>query len=257
MLVNNSTLEAVLVEDDESAQQVVHKLLSDYPRVELVEVFPNSKEALQFLDEHPVDLLFLAINLPDINGFQLLERLDKDYPVIFTTVDINHAISSFEYNVIDFLQKPINSDHFERAVNRAIQRLSLHNCGENHKRSCPLRINLPIGACGMPIEIDRILFIQSWGNYVKIHMEDEAMIVSLSTQKVLEMLPSSQFVRVHRSYIVNKDWVRSCNTKELIIDCDSVEMNTIPIGVSYRQSIREKLEIDESTSPSPSKGGEF
>jgi len=244
MLENNSTLEAVLVEDDESAQHVIHKLISDYPRLKLVEVFSNSSEAIQFLNEHPVDLLFLAINLPGINGFQLLDSLDKTYPVIFTTVDINHAIASFEYNVIDFLRKPINSVHFERAVNRALERLIPSHCGRIHEKHCPLRINLPIGACGMPIDIDRILFIQSWGNYVKIHMEDEAMIVSLSTQKVLEMLPPSQFVRVHRSYIVNKDRVRSCNPKELIIDCDSVEMNTIPIGVSYKQSIREKLEIN-------------
>ena len=234
----------ILIENEESSQHVIHELISHYPQFELVGVFSGAEEAVKFLNQNPVDFTFLSINLPDFNGYQLLYTADKPFPISYTVSNIMRISSILDYSVIDFLRKPVEAARFKEAIHRALEKIALQNCNQFQEKHCPLRINLPIGACGMPIDIDQILFIQSWGNYVKIYMEDETMIVSLSTQKVLEMLPSSQFMRVHRSYIVNKDRVLYCSPKELTMDCDTVEMNTVPVGISYRQSIREKLEID-------------
>lgn len=229
-------IKTILVENDESAQLAVRKLISGYSQIDLVKVLSSNDEAIQFLNQNSVDLLLLAVNLPEINAFELLDQLDTPYPVIFVTSDIKQAFHSFDYNVIDFLEKPVHPIYFDRAVNRALERLSSNNCDQSQERGCPLKLNLLNGECDMPVDIDLILFIQSWGNYVKLYMENETRIVSLSTQKLLEILPSSQFVRVHRSFIVNRFRVDSCSYKELIVGC-----TTIPIGISFRQSIKEKL----------------
>ena len=239
-------IKTILVESDETARLAARRMISRYSRLELVKVFTNGKEAIQYLSEHFVDLLFLAVNLSDINAFQLLDKVKVPYPVIFTTADVKHAFYSFEYNVVDFLKKPINPDHFDRAVHRAMEKSILHNQVHSQDKKSPQMIEFPVGTCTVSVELDRILFLQSFGNYVKICADNQTVVASLSTQKVLEMLPPSQFLRVHRSFIVNKHKITSCDSKEL-----TVGRNTIPIGISYRQSIKEKLGVTLNSKQSP------
>lgn len=229
-------IKTILVENDESAQLIARELISGYSRLELVKVFSCAKEAIQYLKENTVDLLFLAVNLPDITAFQLLDKVKIPYPVIFTSADVKQAFHSFKYNVVDFLKKPINPDRFDKAINRAVEQSTLQNQIQDQNNESSKIIKFPVGTCQVPVELDRILFLQSFGNYVKISADNQTVIASLSTQKVMEMLPASQFIRVHRSFIVNKNRVVSYNSKELIVGC-----NTIPIGISFWQSIKEKL----------------
>lgn len=240
MNAENDILKVVLVEDDKALQLEIQKLMSHYPEFELVGFFSSTKEGVKFLNESHVDFVLLSIRFPDFDGYQLLYTANKTHPMFYSASNIMRVTSILDYSVIDFVRKPIKASRFEKAINRGLEKLKSENDDQRQDEECTQIMHFPIGKCMIPINLNHICFIESLGNYVKICGEKKVAIVSLSTQKVMDMLPSSQFMRVHRSFIVNENRVISCDNKEVTL-CT----RTVPVGISYRQSIREKLEIGE------------
>jgi len=185
------------------------------------------------LDNQSIDLLFLDINLPGISGIEFLDSLENQPPVIFTTAYAAYAAVSFEYNVIDYLLKPITEDHFNRAVQRAVNKQFAENSKQPIMEAELLgSVDIPIGSDSVPIEVNKITYLQSWGNYVKVFTTEKMVLASISTQGLLDILPHNKFIRVHKSFTINRDFVTSLNQKEIVITS-----NVIPIGISYRQSV--------------------
>lgn len=227
-------LKCLVVEDERPAQWVLMHFIEITDFLELITCVSDAREAKQIIESQKVDLLFLDINLPGISGIELLNSLDEQPPVIFTTAYASYAAVSFDYNVIDYLLKPISQEHFDRAVKRAIDKKNAEIAKiPLESEIFPALIDIPIGVDSVQVDINLIIYLQSWGNYVKVFTTEKMILASISTQGLLEMLPPSRFIRVHKSFTINRDYVTSRNNKELV-----VASNVIPVGISYRQSIQ-------------------
>lgn len=227
-------LKCLVVEDERPAQWVLMHFIEITDFLELITCVSDAREAKQIIESQKVDLLFLDINLPGISGIELLNSLEEQPPVIFTTAYASYAAVSFDYNVIDYLLKPISQEHFDRAVKRAMDKKNAEIAKIPLESDIfPALIDIPIGVDSVQVDINLIIYLQSWGNYVKVFTTEKMILASISTQGLLEMLPPSRFIRVHKSFTINRDYVTSRNNKELV-----VASNVIPVGISYRQSIQ-------------------
>lgn len=233
-------IKCLVIEDDTTSQCLMQHLIEQTTILELISCVGNAQDAKQILDTHRIDLLFLDINLPGISGIDLLNSLQNHPPVIFTTADVSYAADSFNYNVVDYLLKPITHEHFNRAVQRALEKRMAH-FAELAKLDpeCPNLIEIPIGCDSLKVKLNTIIYLQSWGNYVKVFTTEKMILATISTQGLIDILPASRFVRVHKSFTINKSFVTSRNHKQLVVACTA-----IPIGISYRQSIQSIFKND-------------
>lgn len=233
----------VLIVDDEA---LARKLLSTYvekdERLALVGMCATASEAFAAIRNNQVDILLLDIHLPDTNGLDLA-RTCKDIPVIiFTTAYSEHALESYSLDATDYLLKPISPDRFKTAIEKGIRRFS-------HK-PVPAAEPVPVAE---PVEfvdymmvkadykLNRINFyelkyIEGQHEYVTFHLKDRKITALYSLKKLEEQLPEKHFMRVHKSFIVNLDYVTQSDTSNILLGDVS-----IPIGGSYKDSVRTKL----------------
>lgn len=201
-----------IVVDDSSIQRLtITKLVNDNPNLELVGEFSNAVEAKNCITNKKVDLVFLDIEMPVINGFDLLDGLKSKPQVIFITSKAEYAVKAFDYAATDYLHKPITRERFNQAVKKAISMISLskENGGEEESPHIFIKSNLK----KLKIYISRIKWIEAYGDYVKVITEEDNHLV-LSTMKSFENeLPKEKFIRVHKSFIVNIDKIEKFNSK--------------------------------------------
>ncbi|ESU25900.1 two-component system response regulatory protein [Flavobacterium saliperosum S13] len=189
----------------------ITKLVNDNPNLELVGEFSNAVEAKNCITNKNVDLVFLDIEMPVINGFDLLDGLKVKPQVIFITSKAEYAVKAFDYAATDYLHKPITRERFNQAVKKAISMISLskENGGEEESPHIFIKSNLK----KLKIYISRIKWIEAYGDYVKVITEEDNHLV-LSTMKAFENeLPKEKFIRVHKSFIVNIDKIEKFNSK--------------------------------------------
>lgn len=204
-------MKKVLIIDDEPlARSVVESYLKAFPDFEIVEQCGNGFEGLKAIEEHHPDLIFLDIQMPKINGFEMLELIDEPPAVIFTTAFDEYAIKAFEASAIDYLLKPFAKDRFEKAVNKWLnsnpsgsseqfQNLSQSRSDEH------LRIVVKDGGEIKIIPTVDVLFIEAYDDYVKIHTNDGYHLKKKTMGHYEKALPQQKFMRIHRSYIINID----------------------------------------------------
>jgi two-component system, LytTR family, response regulator len=200
-----------IVVDDSSIQRLtITKLVNDNPNLELVGEFSNAVEAKNCITNKNVDLVFLDIEMPVINGFDLLDGLKVKPQVIFITSKAEYAVKAFDYAATDYLHKPITKERFNQAVKKAISMISLSK--ENGEEESP-HIFIKSNLKKLKIYISRIKWIEAYGDYVKVITEEDNHLV-LSTMKSFENeLPKDKFIRVHKSFIVNIDKIEKFNSK--------------------------------------------
>lgn len=232
-------LQCLVVDDEQPAQWVLSNYINQTDSLELSGCAFNGAEAERMILEKEVDLLFLDINLPGKGGLELLDSLEKQPMVIFTTAFSSYAINSFDYNVVDYLVKPISRELFDRAVNRALDRIQPPDdklpSGEAERARI---IEVNTGGGFESIEAGKIIYIQSYGNYVKVFLPGRMILGTSTTHKMFSNLPKSLFVRIHKSYIVNVDYIRSYSNNAIL-----VEKENLPVGISYRQSVISRMEL--------------
>jgi two-component system, LytTR family, response regulator len=223
----------VLITDDEQGS---HKILENYigrlPELELAGNAFNAIEAISFISSVQVDVIFLDITMPELNGFQFLRLLDNPPFIIFTTAHSEFALESYEYNAIDYLKKPIPFERFEKAVNKLKQLLDSGIKLGQLKNDIKVKVDGHI----ISVPLDRIFYIQSMGNYVKIFLQNRILVTQITTAELEENLPRLFFVRVHKSFIVNKTKIDSITDDEVIID-----ENKLPIGKTFKKYVRELI----------------
>jgi DNA-binding LytR/AlgR family response regulator len=229
---NKSKLLCLIVDDEQPAQWVLTAYLKDVPQLELVGCAFDAVEALQFLEKYPVDVLFLDINMPGLTGFDLLNTLQNQPMVVFTTAFTNYALNSFEYNVVDYLVKPITRSRFIRAVERIMERVDL-NDGEDKNETDPKyapTVTLIIDRRKVTISVLDILYVQSIGNYVRIFLKQKTLIAHINSRKLMERLPPDTFIRIHKSFLINKFEAQSFTNDHI-----EISGKKIPLGISYKQ----------------------
>ncbi|EJF09353.1 response regulator receiver [Pontibacter sp. BAB1700] len=211
------------------ALEVVRAHAAKVPYLELVGCFTDAFQALEFLQNEPIDLLFLDIKMPDISGLEFVTSLQKKPMVIFTTAYSEHAVTSFELDAVDYLLKPFSLPRFIKACNKAQELLQLRST------TAPVKdyLFLKTGYEQVKVHYDEILYLEAAGNYVTFVLADGKKLLSRMTiQELSEQLPADSFVRVHRSYIVSKKQIDKIERHQVCI-----KGNEVPVGASYMQQL--------------------
>ena len=234
---NPVVIRAAIIEDEIPAARLLNHMLAELrPEWEILLLPGNIEEAAEWFSEntHP-DLLFLDIQLTDGNSFLLIEKACPKSMIVFTTAFDTYAVRAFTVNSIDYLLKPISYVDFLQAANKAVQWFELLQQPKEEIQSIFVKSDYKL----VQIELKKILYIEGLKDYIKIYEEDSAKpILSLMSMKAMEdLLPSSRFMRVHRSYIVQKDKIRVIDRGRIVFG-----KNYIPISDSYKSSFQEFLE---------------
>ena len=200
-----------IVVDDSSIQRIlVTKLVDSHSGLSLVGEFSNAIETKNCLSTKQVDLLFLDIEMPVINGFNLLDGLKIKPQIIFITAKSEYAVKAFDYDATDYLQKPITKDRFNAAIKRA---LDMHQLRKDSLEEEGEHIFIKSNLKKLKIYTSKIKWIEAFGDYVKVVTEEDSHLV-LSTMKAFELdLSKEKFIRVHKSFIINTDKVEKFNSK--------------------------------------------
>jgi DNA-binding LytR/AlgR family response regulator len=248
--MNTPTLQCLIVDDEPLAR----KLLSDYvqkvPYLNLLRTCSGPMEALDFLRENPVDLLFLDIQMPEITGLTLLKILQKKPWVILTTAYSEYALESYELDVVDYLLKPITLERFLKAMEKINQRLQaqagilpgsaestpLPSPGEP-AAAAPTYLFVKDGTKLVKVKISEIMYVEGMKDYVALHTPQQRIVTLQRLKALEEQLPANQFIRIHNSYIVALDWLDSIHKEKV-----KVGNTLLPISDSYRKSFKEFIE---------------
>ncbi len=216
---------AIAVDDEPVALDVIKHHTDKVPFVELRETFSDAFLAINYLQKHPVDLIFLDIKMPDISGIEFLKSLSKVPLVIFTTAYTEHAVQSFELDAVDYLLKPFSIARFLKACNKAQELYSLRSQKLESKTDY---IFVKDGYEHVKIMLNDILYIEASGNYTQIQLIDRLVSTRITINDLIELLPSSDFIRCHRAYIVAKNKIAKFDKNQIWI-----AEKIIPIGTTF------------------------
>lgn len=227
-------IKCIIVDDEPMARDVVRRYIEMIPNLRLEGEFGNAIEATMFLHEQPVDMIFLDIKMPQLTGTEFVRSLRNVPKIIFTTAHKEYAHEGFELDVIDYLLKPIRFDRFLRAVNKAFpqrqQEVEMHGT-VNLSKPATSFIYLRVDRKMKKVLLDDIVYIESDKDYVKVFVEKGFIITRQTIASVEAMLSESQFVRIHRSFIISLNKLKSFTP-------ETVEIGTkeLPIGKLYRNN---------------------
>ena len=233
-------LKCMVIDDEPLAIQLLENHIFKVPFLELVSTFKNPLEALISINTNAVDLIFLDIQMPQLNGVQFMKLLQNRAQVIITSAYQEYAIEGFEHNVVDYLLKPISFERFFKAVEKAH---NLKNPAQKLERTAELHpatggyIFIKVETKMVRVELDDILFIEGLKNYVSIQTKTKKIITLQVMKQLEEILPSHRFLRVHKSYIIALDKINSVERQEIHIG-DRI----IPVGITYQESFFRMLE---------------
>jgi DNA-binding LytR/AlgR family response regulator len=219
-------ISCIAIDDEPPALKVIESFCEQVSDLDLKKTFTSPTEAIHYLNNYPVDLLFLDINMPSISGIEVFKKLKQPAMVIFTTAHGEYAVEGFNLNAIDFLLKPFSFDRFNQSVKKA---LDFHHYTQQNNPAAEQFIYIRADYSLNKIKIDDIELIEGLDDYLKIHIKNGKNIVARITMKgILEKLPPAKFMRVHRSFIVPLDKITSVRKKIIYLNT-----NEVPIGNSY------------------------
>jgi two-component system LytT family response regulator len=225
-------IRCVAIDDEPLALLVIEKLVQKFSMLHLVTTFDDAISGAEFLRQHPVDLLFLDINMPDISGLELVKSLSEKPIIIFTTAHKDFAIESYELDALDYLVKPIQQERFDKAVNKAIEYAS-YKQAKNTVDDEVLFVRAEYRL--IKINLGDVEYIESMEDYCKIHLVNAKPVMTLMTLKaLLEKLPAEKFKRIHRSYIVARGKIISVVNRKV-----KLPSTELPISSSYLPSLSE------------------
>ena len=227
------SLTCIIVDDEPLAVKLLESFVAKTPDLELLGSFTDSVEAINAIKEQKPQLLFLDIQMPDLNGMELAHMIPAETRVIFTTAFKEYAVESYEVKALDFLLKPIRYNKFIAAVEKAREWFGRNpievtndttDAIKNNSAEVPSTIFLKVDGEYRQISLSQILYVSGLKDYVMFYLEGERkpLVTHLTMKSVEEMLPTTQFMRVHRSYIVALDKIRSVDRNDCIYIGDEI-----------------------------------
>ena len=233
-------IRCMAIDDEPLALQQIATYIGKVPFLELTAQCQSAVEARQFLENDTVDAIFCDINMPDLNGMDFVKSLTTPPLIVFTTAYAEYAVEGFKVAAVDYLLKPFGLQDFQRAANRLQERLEspsslLSPLSSKNDAVVFLKSDYRI----IKVAIDDIRYIEAMSEYLKVHLRNEQKPITtlLSMKKIEERLPHN-FMRIHRSYIVNLDDIREVNKNRVILDADTY----LPIGDIYRENFQQYLD---------------
>ncbi|WP_299156948.1 LytTR family DNA-binding domain-containing protein [uncultured Tenacibaculum sp.] len=227
----------IIIDDEPDAIDVLKFHLNKIPFMELKATFRDPLDALEYLQKHTVDLLFLDINMPKLSGISFPKFLEKPPLIIFTTAYSEYALESYELKAVDYLLKPIEFDRLLQGVLKAKEVLSQKKVGiktslETSQEFSEQTVFIKSGSEFHQVPIQNIKYIESDGNYVTFHTTKRSILARYKISEVKELLPSQFFIRTHRSYIVALKHIETVKK-----NCVLVNKKEIPISSNYREGV--------------------
>ena len=222
------TINAIAIDDEPKALDVVKLHAAKVPFLELKCCFTNAFEAIPYLQNQKIDLIFLDIKMPDISGIDFINCLQKSPMVIFTTAYSEYAVQGFELDALDYLLKPFSLARFTKSCNKALEIYSLRN-GERQNF-----IFVKTGYEEEKVFLDDILYVEAEGNYVSFILKNKKLLSRQSLVDVAIILPENQFIRIHRSFIIALNKIERISKQELL-----VAGFNLPVGASYEEKVNE------------------
>lgn len=226
----------IAVDDEPKALDVISIHASKAPEINLIKTFTNPKDALVFLKDNFVDLIFLDINMPGISGLQFVKNLQSKPYIVFTTAYSEYAIESYDFEAVDYLLKPIEFDRFYRSINKVKKLIQLNSI--QHDSLLSKFLFIKDGYKQIKIHIEDILFIQGEGNYLNIVTIKDKVMARMTFQYLLEKLPRNCFFRVHNSYVINFSHIHKIEDNHIFMHDIK-----IPIGNKYRDKLVDFLNL--------------
>lgn len=225
-------IKCIIVEDETLAQEVIKNHLQQVDRFELVATCRNAPEALHALTTMDVDLMFLDIRLPGMSGLQFLQSLPNPPLVIITTAYAEYALEGYEFNVIDYLLKPVSFERFLKAINKIVDgRLMPQNAKQTDQLQAD-HLFVKSNSKFFRVNFSSISYIEGMKDYLKIHTRENTLITHQTLTDMEKLLPPGKFIRVHKSYIVAIASIRAIYGNTIEVDTIS-----IPIGLSYKDKV--------------------
>lgn len=221
----------MIVDDEPAAHYVLANYIAKNPQLELVNYAYNAIEALNYLEQNTVDLMFLDIDMPEVTGIEMLGKIANPPRTILTTAYSEFALESYEYGVLDYLLKPIFYPRFEKAVARFMENNAVITKPIEEKGIITVKVDSEL----VDIDISTILYTQSYGNYVKIFTTRRSYVATITTNDLEKCLPTT-FMRAHKSHIVSLDKIDEVNKDHVLI-----KGTPIPIGITYKRELAERL----------------
>ena len=220
-----------VIEDEPLAQELLQRYIRRVPSLELIATYDDALEALAELPALQPTLLFVDINMPQLTGLELLHRYPMPLPaVILTTANPNHALDGFEMGVTDYLLKPITFERFVKAIDRVSARLP-------QEATEPGFVYLKIEGQLEQIHYDEIVFVEAFGDYLKVYLPYRFVLTHLTMTKLAQSLPSDRLLRINRSYLIQRKYIKTFSG-------NTVTMTTghqLSIGTVYREAVKKTL----------------
>lgn len=235
------SLNCAVVDDEPLALELMESYVNQTPFLNLIKCCSRASELFELVNEENVDLIFMDIHMPDINGLELSKIIDKNIMLIFVTAYDQYAVESYKVNAVDYLLKPVSYAEFLSAANKALnladlrssfQRADIANDDSGECNSIFVKSDYKL----LQIKVKDVLYVEGLKDYIKIYIENEINpIVSLVSMKSIEeALPTEKFMRVHRSYIVNMSKVKIVDRSRIVFG-----KVYIPISDSYKEKFNE------------------
>jgi two-component system LytT family response regulator len=245
-------IRAAIVDDDPLARKRIRSLLVEAGDVEVISECAHGQEAIDVLEESPPDLLFLDVQMPEINGFDVLETIGVGHVpvVIFVTAHDNFALRAFEAHALDYLLKPFDDERFSAALQRARERIRQQQGGDLDRRLRALleeargdrgylqRLVVPSGNRSVFVRTEQIDWIEAERNYVRLHVGDRTYLLRENLSRITSALDPATFCRIHRSTVVNIDRIQAVETllrgEYVVLLHDGTKLTT---GRGYRRNL--------------------
>ena len=239
------SIRVIAIDDEPLALQQLAAYIKKVPFLELVAQCQSALEAIDVLNDEPVDAMFCDINMPDLNGMDFVKSLSVPPLIVFTTAYSEYAIEGFKVNAVDYLLKPFGLQDFMRAANRLKDRIALQPspAGEAAATAVSAQedgsIFVKTDYRVVKVAIQDIRYVEAMSDYLKLHLDSQPKpIVTLLSMKMLEERLPQNFMRIHRSYIVNLDKIQEVNKNRVILDADTY----LPIGDSYKEQFNRYID---------------
>ncbi len=231
-------IKCIIVDDEPLAINIIKRYIEKIEVLQLVDTFENALDAFESLKSKDIDLIFLDINMPIMSGIEFVNALHDPPGIIFTTAHRDYAVESYELNVIDYLLKPISFTRFFQSVDKFLalrttesKVVSVQESGKKGDHFMFVNSNKK----NIKIIFDNITHIESIKDYIKIHLKEKTIVTKEKISDFDEILPS-QFLRIHRSFIINKDKITAFSSTQIELDKVS-----LPIGQSYKREVMSLL----------------
>ncbi len=234
-------MNCIIIDDETTARVIINQLCSQIESLNVLAEFSNAIQAIKYLNQNEIDLIFLDIHMPDFTGFDFIQTLKNPPKIILTTSDSKFAIEAFEYDcIVDYIIKPIALPRFQKALEKAENTLDIQTSDTSDKVETTSGNDLYINIDRRLIKIDipSIYLIEAKGDYINVKTEDKNYTVHSTLKKIEDKLPDSIFLKIHRSYIINVKKIIDIEDNSVLIKKD-----VVPVSRSNRPELMKRLNL--------------